>query len=137
LQLQGDAEVTVEIEPDLPRAPIDRPALIEAVLNLLSNAYKYGGRPRRIQVRVRSADERKVIRIDVADNGEGIPEREHKRIFEKFYRRDDRLSRMSEGSGLGLALVKHIVKRGHRGRIIVESAEGRGSTFTIELRAAS
>ena len=137
LHLQGDVELTVEIAEDLPKAMIDRAALVEAVLNLLSNAYKYGGRPRHITVSVTAADARKLLRIAVRDNGEGIPEREHKRIFEKFYRRDDRLSRMSEGSGLGLALVKHIVKRGHRGRIIVESAEGRGSTFVIELRAIS
>ena len=137
LHLQADVELTIDLEPDLPKAMIDRAALVEAVLNLLSNAYKYGGRPRRIAVSVTTAQERKLLRIAVRDNGEGIPEREHKRIFEKFYRRDDRLSRMSEGSGLGLALVKHIVKRGHRGRIIVESAEGRGSTFIIELRAIS
>ena len=72
------------------------------------------------------------VRIAVQDNGLGIPAREHKRIFQKFYRVDDRLSRAKEGSGLGLAIAKHVVKA-HRGHIELTSALGRGSVFTIVL----
>jgi two-component system phosphate regulon sensor histidine kinase PhoR len=68
----------------------------------------------------------------VQDNGIGIPRREHKRIFQKFYRIDDRLSRDMQGSGLGLAIANHVVKA-HGGRIEVESALGKGSVFTIVL----
>jgi two-component system phosphate regulon sensor histidine kinase PhoR len=68
----------------------------------------------------------------VRDNGVGIPRREHRRIFEKFYRVDDRLSRAVEGSGLGLAIVRHVAL-GHRGRVEVDSAPGQGATFTIVL----
>lgn len=132
LQLQGDADVHVEIAESLPRALLDRQALGMAVLNLLSNAYKYGGRPRRIDVSVAPSADRRRILVRVSDNGEGIPPLEHKRIFQKFYRRDDRLSRGQEGSGLGLSIVAHVV-RGHRGEVTVESELGRGATFTIAL----
>ena len=70
------------------------------------------------------------VGFEVTDNGEGIPRPEHRRIFEKFYRIDDRLSRTREGSGLGLAIVNHIA-RAHRARIVVESEPGRGSTFVL------
>ncbi|GAC1300391.1 MAG: hypothetical protein NVSMB1_26730 [Polyangiales bacterium] len=134
LQLQGDAEVVLTVDAKLPRAKIDRPAVVGAILNLLSNAYKYGGQPRKIAVHVSTNVDRSRVSIAVTDNGQGIPAPEHKRIFQKFYRRDDRLSRMSEGSGLGLAIVAHVA-RGHRGQIRVTSEEGKGSTFTIELPA--
>ena len=134
LQLQGDANVTVRIDEGLPPVSIDRPAMVMAVLNLLSNAYKYGGTPRDIEVRVRAVDDRKAVELSVRDNGEGIPRDEHKRIFQKFYRRDDRLSRKQEGSGLGLSIVAHTV-HAHRGEVRVDSEPGKGATFTIELPA--
>jgi two-component system phosphate regulon sensor histidine kinase PhoR len=80
------------------------------------------------------ADDR-LVKISVTDNGNGIEPAEHKRIFQKFYRVDDRLSREREGSGLGLAIVKHVM-RAHRGRIEVDSAAGKGSTFTLVLPRA-
>lgn len=134
LQLQGDAELDLKIDPALPRAMIDRPAMMMAVLNLLSNAYKYSGRPRRIGVIAEPTDGGKAVAVHVTDNGDGIPADEHKRIFQKFYRRDDRLSRGQEGSGLGLSIVAHVV-RAHKGDVRVDSEPGRGSTFTIELPA--
>jgi len=75
------------------------------------------------------------VGIAVTDNGIGIPRPEQRRIFEKFYRIDDRLSRAKEGSGLGLAIVNHVV-RAHKGRVTVDSEPGQGSTFTIVLPAA-
>ena len=134
LQLQADARVTVSIEQDLPKVFIDRPAMVMAVLNLLSNAYKYGGSPREIDVTVEAVDDRRAVEIKVRDNGVGIPRDEHKRIFQKFYRRDDRLSRQQEGSGLGLSIVAHTV-RAHRGEVGVDSEPGKGATFSIELPA--
>jgi len=134
LQLQGDAEVHVNIAENLPVVLIDRPAMVMAVLNLLSNAYKYAGRPRVIHVEVEATDSRHAVELRVRDNGEGIPLQEHKRIFQKFYRRDDRLSRGQEGSGLGLSIVAHVV-RAHKGDVHVDSAVGKGSTFHIELPA--
>jgi signal transduction histidine kinase len=74
------------------------------------------------------------VAIEVADNGVGIRPHERKRIFERFYRADDLLSRHTEGTGLGLAIAKRIVEA-HGGHIEVESQLGKGSTFRIELPA--
>ncbi|MBK7579116.1 MAG: two-component sensor histidine kinase [Myxococcales bacterium] len=112
----------------------DRAALCDALLNLLTNAIKYGGDPAEIELSVR-ATPREVV-LGVRDNGQGLEEHEHTRIFQKFYRVDDRLSREREGSGLGLAIVKHVV-RAHHGRIELESAPGQGSTFSIVLSRRS
>ena len=111
----------------------DRGALTDAIFNLLTNALKYGGEPPRIVFSVeRRADE---VLFSVEDNGNGIPMTEHKRIFQKFYRVDDRLSRAREGSGLGLAIVNHVIKA-HKGTTELESAPGKGSKFTLVLPLA-
>ena len=104
-----------------------------AVLNLLSNAFKYGGRPRAIHVRVDAAADRKTVRISVRDNGEGIPPSEHKRIFQKVYRRDDRLSRMTEGSGLGLAIVNKIVEEHGGAMAFAPAPDGQGTRVTMRF----
>jgi two-component system phosphate regulon sensor histidine kinase PhoR len=72
--------------------------------------------------------------VTVADNGPGISPLDQKRIFDKFYRAKDPLDRTIEGSGLGLAMVKHIVE-GHGGKVTVTSAPGQGATFTVVLPA--
>jgi two-component system phosphate regulon sensor histidine kinase PhoR len=125
-----DLEFTVDVEPGLPRIDADLSAMVDALGNLLSNALKYGGRPPVVTLRARRVHDR--VAFEVSDNGEGIPHDEHRRIFDKFYRIDDRLSRSREGSGLGLSIVKHIV-RAHRGRIQLDSNIGRGSTFRITV----
>ena len=68
----------------------------------------------------------------VEDHGEGIPASEQERIFERFYRRGSELRRQTQGVGIGLSIVKHIVEA-HGGRVVVRSAPGQGSRFTIEL----
>lgn len=128
------AELHVALPSDSVSVHADRGAVSDALFNLLTNAYKYGGDPARIDV---SAEQRGAeVRITVRDNGQGIAPTEHKRIFQKFYRVDDRLSREREGSGLGLAIVKHVM-RAHRGRVELESTQGKGSTFTLVLPAVS
>jgi two-component system phosphate regulon sensor histidine kinase PhoR len=129
---QRGVTLEVNLAPDLPVIQADHDALVDAVVNLLSNAYKYGGDPRHITVSATASHDR--VRISVKDNGEGIERREHKRIFLKFYRVDDRLARQREGSGLGLAIVEHIV-RAHGGAVELESEVGKGSTFSIVLAA--
>jgi two-component system phosphate regulon sensor histidine kinase PhoR len=128
--LRERRQVTLDlrVQPTLGEMTCDAGAVKDAVINLLSNAYKYGGEPPVIRVWVRETGGR--VLFSVTDNGQGIDRREHKRIFEKFYRIDDRLSREREGSGLGLAIVAHVV-RAHGGTILVDSALGRGSTFTL------
>jgi two-component system phosphate regulon sensor histidine kinase PhoR len=129
-----DLRFEVELAEELPRVRADKAAIIDALLNLLSNARKYGGNPPIVRLTA-TTTERGEVAIHVIDNGEGIPRVEHGRIFQKFYRIDDRLSRAREGSGLGLAIVKHIA-RAHSARVVLESAKGRGSTFTLLLPAA-
>jgi two-component system phosphate regulon sensor histidine kinase PhoR len=129
---------SVDLHVELPAESIsvhaDRGAVSDALFNLLTNAYKYGGDPARIDV---FAEQRGAeVRVVVRDNGQGIAPTEHSRIFQKFYRVDDRLSREREGSGLGLAIVKHVM-RAHRGRVELESSPGKGSAFTLVLPAAS
>lgn len=127
-------DVDVDVAPGLPLILADRAALVDALVNLLSNAYKYTGTEKRILLAAR-CDER-WVRLSVSDDGMGIARREQDRIFEKFYRSDDRLSRAVEGFGLGLAIVKHVVTH-HRGRIELDSEPGRGSIFTIALPVAA
>lgn len=131
-EVGGDLDFGVEVSPDLPDVMVDRVAIVGAIVNLLSNAQKYGGAPPKVRLVARAAEHH--VTIAVTDNGSGIPRPEHRRIFEKFYRVDDRLSRTKEGSGLGLAIVKHVA-RAHKARVTVDSAEGRGSTFAIVLPA--
>lgn len=126
----ADVQFSTDIEPDIGSVEVDRAAMLDALINLLSNAVKYGGSPPVVTLRVHAMPGHGGVAFEVTDNGEGIPRTEHRRIFEKFYRIDDRLSRQREGSGLGLAIVKHVV-RAHRGRIQLDSAQGKGSTFRL------
>ena len=132
--LHQPAEVVNEVAPDLPPVMADRDALAEAILNLLNNALKYTGTTKRIVLEATSAGSTGVW-IRVTDNGPGIPDRDQKRIFQKFYRAPDPLSRTIEGTGLGLAMVKHIVEA-HGGRISVRSEVGQGASFAVWLPAA-
>jgi two-component system phosphate regulon sensor histidine kinase PhoR len=133
MRLHRHVELVTELPPESLLVRADRGAMSDALLNLLTNAYKYGGDPPRIEVAyVQGARE---VTVTVKDNGQGIPQAEHTRIFQKFYRLDDRLSREREGSGLGLAIVKHVMKA-HRGRVELVSEAGRGSTFSLVLPSA-
>lgn len=124
------ANVSMDVPERLPPLWAEAASISDALLNLLTNASKYGGNP--AQIVLRASATARHVRISVQDNGLGIPAQEHKRIFQKFYRVDDRLSRDKEGSGLGLAIAKHVVKA-HRGHIELRSAPGNGSVFTIVL----
>jgi two-component system, OmpR family, phosphate regulon sensor histidine kinase PhoR len=127
---QRSVDLSVDSAPPGLRVMADRGAVSDALLNLLTNAFKYGGEPIKIRVAVEQSGH--YVRVKVTDNGAGIPAAEHKRIFQKFYRVDDRLSREREGSGLGLAIVKHVMKA-HKGRVELDSNPGQGSTFSLLL----
>jgi signal transduction histidine kinase len=128
--MNAPVDVCCELQPNLPMLHVDREAITGALLNLLQNAFKYSGQDKQIAVRARLED--RGVAIDVEDAGVGIPQRERKRIFERFYRVDSLLTRDTEGSGLGLSIAKRIVEA-HQGKISVRSELGKGSCFTIHL----
>ena len=101
--------------------------------NLLDNAVKYRGSSRDVQVCVSRANG--LVSIAVRDHGIGIPASEQKAVFQKFVRGAASTSGGIRGTGLGLAMVRHIVEA-HRGTVTMESVEGKGSTFTIALPAS-
>jgi len=120
--------VQVTIDPDLPSVFGDRIRLVEVVQNLVDNAAKFmGDQPEpRIQIGARQEDDQTVF--FVRDNGIGIDPRFHDKVFGLF----DKLDAQSEGTGVGLALVKRIVEV-HGGRIWIESQPGQGATFCFTL----
>lgn len=118
------------ISPDIPPVNVDREAIARSLLNLVNNALKYSKDQKYIGVSLYRANGS--VKLEVRDKGIGIPAAEQEKIFEKFYRCGDPLVHNIKGSGLGLSLVRHIV-RAHGGNIQVESAPEKGSKFTIEL----
>jgi signal transduction histidine kinase len=114
--------------PFIPR--VDAPALRQAVVNLLDNAIKFSPENSTVAVKVAPQPSARGWRISVVDQGPGIPSAEHARIFERFCRLGNELRRETQGAGIGLSLVKHIVE-GHSGRVELHSAPGHGSNFSL------
>ena len=127
---QQGFKVDVDLAADLPDVPIDAPAIKQALANLVDNAIKYSGERRRLSVSAHRVGAE--VRVEVADEGVGIPAAETRRIFEKFYRIGRSETQGRRGSGVGLALVKHIAEA-HGGRITVDSKVGEGSRFALWL----
>jgi len=121
-------EVTVDTE--VPAILADSEAIGRAVWNLLDNAAKYS--PEKCSIRVGVSRNERRVAIAVGDEGVGIPQAEQATIFRKFVRGSSSGGGGVKGTGIGLAMVKHIVEA-HGGEIRVESQVGRGSTFTILL----
>jgi signal transduction histidine kinase len=142
--------------------PADGKALQQALINLIDNALKHSPKGDTVTVGLEARSPKSEVRspesamgnqvsepttvlhvsrftfhaspllLWVEDHGEGIPPSEHEKIFERFYRRGSELRRQTQGVGIGLSIVKHIVEA-HGGRVLVRSAPGQGSRFTIEL----
>lgn len=127
---ESEGRIDVEIPDELPPVRGDRDALIEVIINLVSNAVKYSVEPPRITIRAQS--EAEGVRLDVKDRGIGIAPHEQRRIFDKFHRVDCRRTSEVGGCGIGLSLVQHIVEA-HGGRVGVKSQVGVGSTFQVWL----
>jgi two-component system phosphate regulon sensor histidine kinase PhoR len=114
----------------------DHDELVRIFENLIENALKYGAAGKRVDIKLAaSADSEPEAEVSVRDYGPGIAPEHLPRLTERFYRVDVSESRAQGGTGLGLALVKHILAR-HRGRLTIESAPGAGATFTVHLLTA-
>ena len=134
-QLAHDGfEHHLTVDADLPRVSADRDAIAQALINLVNNAVKYSDSERYIAVDVTNDTRRgkRGVLISVHDRGIGIRPEDRARVVEGFFRASDGRVREQGGTGLGLALVKHIVD-GHRGSLDIESRLVKGSTFRIFL----
>ena len=132
-RIPADCELRLDVAPNLPPVRADEGAIVSALINLLDNALKYTPDDTRVELRVSRAANG--VAFQVQDNGIGIPSREHRRIFTRFYRVDQRLASATTGVGLGLSIVE-LIARAHGGSVEVRSAEGSGSTFTLTLPSA-
>jgi signal transduction histidine kinase len=133
-RLPASCQLEVDVDSQLPAVLADRERLVTALINLLDNALKYSPGEQRITMTARRAGAA-MVAFAVTDNGIGIAPREHRRIFHRFYRVDQRLSRETSGVGLGLSIVE-LIARGHGGEVTVRSQPGAGSTFTLTVRRA-
>ena len=124
-----DAECSVNVDIGRVPATFDSDAIEQAVVNLLSNASKYAPGSN-VHVECHQSDNQAIIKV--SDTGPGLPADSTEKIFEPYYRGDHKATGSRTGTGLGLSLVRHIV-RGHGGEVNVESVAGKGSTFSIHL----
>ena len=122
--------LSAEIASSLPTVEGDSRALEHVLSNLVDNAVKYC--PMGARILVSATEDEGRVRLVVSDTGPGIAAEHLTRVFERFYRVDAGRSRELGGTGLGLSIVKHMVET-MRGRVSVESAVGKGSTFTVSL----
>jgi two-component system phosphate regulon sensor histidine kinase PhoR len=135
--LARDRGVAITIDaPAKPQQVLgDRDELTRVFENLIENALKYGAAGKRVEIAVargETADGTSELRVAVRDYGPGIAPEHLPRLTERFYRVDVVESRAQGGTGLGLALVKHILAR-HRGRLAIASTPGAGATFTAHI----
>jgi two-component system phosphate regulon sensor histidine kinase PhoR len=124
--------ITVEAGPESDGLTVlaDRDMIVQAVINLLENALNHSPEGAPVQVKIEKL--RDDVRVSVIDQGEGIPDKDQSRIFERFYRVDKARSRKTGGTGLGLAIVKHLIEN-NGGKVGVKSSPGTGSTFYFTL----
>lgn len=127
---EKNLELNVELPAELPSVYGDQDMLTQVLINLVDNAVKYT--PAGGKITIRALVEEAELRVSVEDTGIGIPPESLPRVFERFYRVDKARSRELGGIGIGLAIVKHII-RAHGGKTYVESKAGSGSVFSFTL----
>lgn len=120
----------VDVPRDLALIDADKDKINQVMENLLGNAVKFSPHGGRIMVAAEQVDGE--VKISVADNGMGIPKKDLRHIFDRFYRADNAFTRATAGVGLGLAIAKYIVES-HGGKIWAESEVGKGATFCFTL----
>ncbi|HHE40003.1 MAG TPA: HAMP domain-containing histidine kinase, partial [Candidatus Cloacimonetes bacterium] len=122
------------IPESLPELVIDKEAIQQVLYNLLDNAYKYSGNSKNIEILVEST--RASVKISVKDFGIGIQRVDQHKVFDRFYRGGNELTRSVTGSGIGLTIVKKIVEA-HHGTVSLDSTPGKGTTFQVTLPIGS
>ncbi|MBW8036688.1 MAG: HAMP domain-containing histidine kinase, partial [Planctomycetes bacterium] len=130
---QGNCDFIAHIPDSLPKIRADHDAMVTVLVNLLDNAYKYSGENKQIELTLYQQESH--ICFKVKDNGKGMHPRVTRKIFDRFYQEDSRLSRSAEGCGLGLSIVKFITDA-HKGTIEVQSKPDKGSEFTVIIPTA-
>jgi histidine kinase len=130
---QKPLQLLTELYGDLPQVLADEDKLIQVLVNLLANSFKYTPADGRVTVRAKPAGNQ--VLVEVEDNGEGIPAEDLPHIFERFYRVDKSRSAAGGGAGIGLAVTKSLVER-MGGSIRAESHPGAGTSVTFLLPAA-
>jgi signal transduction histidine kinase len=133
---QAGMTVESDIASDLPQVSGDAAALRRALDNLVANAVKFAASGRWLAVRAASRPDEGTVVVRVEDRGPGIPRDERERVFEPFFRGPAAERNATPGSGLGLSLVRHVV-RTHGGRVRVEGREGGGAAVVLELPVTS
>ncbi len=129
---QKRIKLVEKVTPAFYQTLADKDMLYQGVLNLLSNAVKYTPEEGTVTVETVVDEQQKKVVTRISDTGVGIPQKDLANIFEKFYRVEQN-NRMAKGTGLGLSLVKQIIETAHKGKLSVESVEGKGTTFSFEL----
>jgi signal transduction histidine kinase len=125
-------ELTLEFDlaPGLPRVYADHGRIVQVLLNLLSNAYRYTPAGGTITIAIHALDDE--IQVDIADTGIGIPAKDRESIFERFYRADHPVVREQAGTGLGLPIARSLIEM-HGGKLWLQSEAEMGSTFSFTL----
>lgn len=123
------ANLDLAVEPDI-YSDVDEEAMSIAISNLLENAIKYGGKPPKVEMSLTLNGHHAIL--EIKDNGDGIPEDDVRRVFDRFFRGGDEMTRNSRGTGLGLYLVQQIVDA-HRGSVEVESTGAEGTVFRVSV----
>jgi len=132
--------MSLHVQPDLPKAMMDTDRVSQVVVNLLSNALRYTSEGDAIKVNIATEKgngrPNQYLLVYVSDTGQGISEEDLLHIFDRYYQGSQAKRKRSGGSGIGLTVVKELVEA-HKGKVWVESAPGKGSTFFFTLPAVS
>jgi len=126
----SNIEVKTDISKDIPKLFADKGQITEVIENLLNNAIKYS--KKKGKVKISATMKEKKVYVEVKDSGLGIPEEDQKYIFRKFFRSQNAIKHKTQGSGLGLFIIKSIIKA-HKGKVGFSSKKGKGTIFWFTL----
>ncbi len=129
---KGNIKISLKSESEIPLLLIDPKRVSMVIENLLSNALKYINKDSGGTVSVEISEQKDKVLFSISDNGVGIPEKDKKKIFKKFFRAGNTMKSQTSGTGLGLFIAKAVIES-HKGSIWFVSKEGEGTTFYFTL----